>query len=274
MAVEKILNYSRTAVEQYDGVGQQYSWDCGPAAAQVVLQAAGVNKTEDWLIKAIGTTTSGTNHSGLIARVLDELLPGSGYSQGVVWLTQDPPSAGQVNKLFSDVRRSVDASRGTILNFVSPPWNRPRPSYTSTQALQYGGNNTIYHYVAGMGYAIDDAGDRHIWIADPGFKPHGMWCRVSDVARLIVPHSYSFASTAPIVTKPDPVPGPVPNPVPVSKVDQLWLEWNATQYGDPDAVGQIVKAAKAGDARATQALALLERVNPSALQTYITVTKG
>lgn len=264
MAVEKILKYSRAAVGEYDGVAQQFSWDCGPASCQIVLQAAGVHKTEQWLIDRIGTTTSGTNHSGLIAKVLDQLLPGSGYLKGVVWLTQDPPTKSQVDQFFLNVRRSIDASRGTILNFVSPPWNRPKPSYTSKTPLNYSGSNTIYHYVAGMGYAVDDSGGRHIYIADPGFSPHGMWCKAEDVARLITPHSYSYAADA-IVT-----PDPVPNPAPASKIDQLWLEWNAVEYGDQESIGVIVKQASLGDDRSKQALALLERTNPSALQAFIT----
>lgn len=260
--VEKILKYSRAAVGEYDGVGQRYSWDCGPASAQIILQSAGVNRTEEWLIKQIGTTTAGTNHSGLITPVLNSLLPGSGYK--VVWLTKDPPTPTQVEQLWQDTKRSIDADRGTIFNFVSPPWNRPKGSNGSTSP-SYGGSSTIYHYVAGMGYAVDDSGGRHVWIADPGFTPYGYFCRVEDVARLITPHSYAFAATAPIATKPE--------SQPASRLDQLWLEWNATQYGDQAAIGELVKAAKNGDSRSTQALALLERVNPQALQTYIT-TKG
>lgn len=260
MAVEKILNYSRSAVGEYDGVAQQRSWDCGPASAQIVLQAAGVNKSEQWLIDRIGTTTAGTNHTGLITPVLNELLPGSGYK--VVWLTTDPPTAAQVDELFTNVKRSTDSGRGCIANFVAPPWGFPKPSYTSTERLNYSGNSTIFHYVALMGTAIDDKGGRHIWIADPGFRPFGMWCRAEDVARLIVPHSYAYAADVKPVTPPP--------PVQVDKLGQLWLEWNATQYGDRDAVSQLVRSAAAGDERSQQALALLERVNPAALQTYIT----
>lgn len=264
MAVEKVLSYSRSRVGDYDGVGQTRSWDCGPASAQIVLQAAGVNKTEQWLIDRIGTTTAGTNHTGLITPVLNELLPGSGYR--VVWLTSDPPTAGQVDTLWNNVKRSIDGNRGCIANFVAPPWNFPRPSYTSKERLNYTGNSTIYHYVALMGYAVDDAGGRHLWIADPGFRPYGMWCRAEDVARLITPHSYCYAA--------DVVAAPPPSSPTVDRLAQLWLEWTATQYGDRDSISQLVKAAKAGDPQSVRALTLLERVNPDALRSYITVTKG
>lgn len=256
--MEKVLNYSRAIV------AQEKAWDCGPASAEIILNSAGIIRSEDWLIKQIGTTTAGTNHSGLITPVLNELLPGSGYT--VVWLTKDPPSTTQVDTFWGHVQRSIDANRGVLLNFVSPPWFRPRPSYTSTEALQYGGNSTIYHYLAGMGIAVDDKGGRHVWLADPGFRPHGMWCRVEDVARLITPHSYAYAATAPL-TKPPAKPEP-PITVPVDSVGRMEVEWRATQFGDLDAVGVIVKAAQQDD-RGKKALALLERVNPAALQQFI-----
>lgn len=262
---EKVLPYDRGIVAQ-----EQY-WDCGPASAQIILDAAGINKSEDWLIRQIGTTTAGTNHTGLITPILNDLLPGSGYK--VVWITKEPVPKTQVEKLWSDIKRSIDADRGTLLNFVAPPWNFPKPSYTSTQPLAYRGNSTIYHYLAGMGWAVDNSGGRHIWLADPGFAPHGMWCRLEQVATLIVPHSYGYAADAPIVTKPVPVnPKPIPaptNPLEEANFLRTDIEWRATQYGDPDAVAAIVRFATQ-DNRGKAALALLERVNPAALQAFIT----
>lgn len=266
MSVEKVLNYSRGPVGDYDGVAQTRYWDCGPASAQIVLQAAGINKSEQWLIDRIGTTEAGTNHTGLITPVLNELLPGSDYK--VVWLTKDPPTKAQVDQLFADVRKSIDGNRGCIFNFVSPPWNRPKPSYKSDTPLAYNGTNTIFHYLGGLGYAVDDAGGRHIWLADPGFRPFGMWCRVEDVARLIVPHSYAFASGA----RPAPVPPP---PTPAPAVTMSWLqEFDAVMYSDPDAIGIVVRAAKNGDSRARRALTRIEQTNPAALQAFIEKVKA
>lgn len=196
--MEKVLNYSRQAVGLYDGVAQQHSWDCGPASAQIVLQSAGVERTEEWLIGRIGTTTAGTNHSGLITPVLNELLPGSGYK--VVWLTKEPVPKTQVEALWSNVKRSIDAGRGAIFNFVAPPSNFPRGTRGSVSP-NYRGWNTIYHYVACMGVAQDDDGSRHFWIADPGFAPFGYWISLEQVASLIVPHSYAYAADAPILAK-------------------------------------------------------------------------
>ncbi len=259
---EKTLSYPRGQVGDYDGVAQTRSWDCGPATAQIILAAQGVDRTEDWLIGQIGTTTAGTNHAGLICPVLNQLLPGSGYT--AVWLPNDPPSSAQIEKLWADVKRSIDANRGVVLNFESPPNNRPHGTRGSVSPNYPANLSTIYHYTAGMGYADDGPGGRHIWVADPGFSPFGFWCSLEQVASLIVPHAYAYASTAPIVAPPAP-----PAPAPVSRVDELWIEWNALQFGDPDAIGVIVAAAKGKDQRAVKVLAQLEKVNPVALQSYI-----
>ena len=267
---EKVLSYPRGQVGDYDGVVQTRSWDCGPASAQIILAAQGIDKTEDWLIQQIGTTTAGTNHAGLVAKVLDQLLPGSGYGGGgTVWLSVDPPSRAQVEKLWADVTRSIDANRGVVLNFESPPNNRPHGTRGSVSPNYPTSAVTIYHYTAGMGYAQDPDGSRHIWVADPGFSPFGYWCALEQVASLIVPHAYAYASTAPIVTPPAPAPAPTPAPAPVDRLDRLWVEWNAFEFGDLDAIGVIVAGAKANDPRAVKALAHLERVNPTALQSFI-----
>lgn len=248
--VEKILNYSRSAVGEYDGVVQQHSWDCGPASAQIVLQAAGVNKSEQWLIDQIGTTTDGTNHSGLITPVLNRLLPGSAYK--VVWLRSEPVGGADINLLWNNVKRSIDGGRGVILNFVAPPWNFPRGSNGSSSP-EYRGNSTIYHYVAGMGYAVDSNGGRHIWVADPGFRPFGYWCSLEQVASLIVPHSYAYADVAPVAPPPPPPPA---KPVEVDQVAVL----NAK-------LDRLTEAF-------TTFLKLVEINNPDLLRAYLEATKG
>lgn len=244
--VEKVLNYSRSAVGEYDGVAQQRSWDCGPASAQIILQSAGVLRDEQYLIDRIGTTVNGTNHAGLITPILNELLPGSGYTS--VWLPKEPVSKNQVETLWKNVVRSIDAGRGVILNFEAPPSNFPRGSNGSTSPT-YSGWNTIYHYVAGMGYAVDDKGGRHIWIADPGFRPYGYFCSLEQVATLIVPHAYAFAADAPILAAPPP-PAPKPDPVAAlnAKVDKL-------------------------SAALATLLALIEKSNPEVLRAYLEATK-
>lgn len=278
-SVEAVIKYSRSAIGAYDGVAQQRSWDCGPASAQIILQAAGVLRDEQYLIDRIGTTVNGTNHSGLITPVLNDLLPGSGYT--TVWLTKEPVPRTQVEALWKNVKKSIDGSRGAIFNFVAPPGNFPRATRGGVSP-EYRGTNTIYHYVACMGYADDGPGGRHFWIADPGFRPFGYWCSLEQVATLIVPHSYAYASTAAAAPAPPPAP-PAPRPaLPVDRpnvsftdtLEELLTEWNAIEYGDMGAIESIVKAAQAGDDHGTAALALLERQNPAALQAFINSRKG
>lgn len=239
-----------------------------------MLQAAGIERSEDWLIQQIGTSTAGTNHCGLITPVLNALLPGSGYK--VEWLTKDPATAAQVEALWKNVSRSINADtpRGCILNFVSPPWNRPKGTRGSVSP-DYRGNNTIYHYVACMGVVDDGPGGRHFWIADPGFPPHGFWCSVEQVAQLIVPHSYAYAADVVVSAKPKTEPATAAAAIKQPDWDAVWLthiDHLAVTYGDVDAVGWLVKAAKT-DSRAKRALARLENTNPAALQQFL-ATKG
>ena len=253
MAKEKILNYSRSAVGAYDGVAQQRPWDCGPASAQIILQACGVLKDEQYLIDRIGTNMNGTNHAGLIAPILNELLPGSGYN--AVWLSKEPVTKAQIDTLWKNIVRSVDAGRGVILNFEAPPGAGPQGSRGSVSP-PYPRFSTTYHYTAGMGYAIDDDGSRHVWVADPACFGgiSGYWCRVEEIARLIVPHAYAFAADAPVLAekKNEPVPPPVVQ---------------------PDFAALNARVDKLSTALATL-LAILERQHPDTLRAYLDATKG
>jgi hypothetical protein len=271
VAVEKVIQYPRQAVQEYDGVPQQHSWDCGPASAQIILAGAGVHKSENYLIKRIGTTTSGTNHSGLITPILNEYLRGSGYK--VTWLFKEPVPKAQIDELWKSVVKSIDAQRGVVFNFVAPPRNFPRGTRGSVSP-EYRGSNTIFHYVAGMGYAQDDDKSRHFWIADPGFRPFGYWCSLEQVASLIVPHSYAVATTAkPVVTPPTTAAPAPPKEEPKiqapDRIELLWQEWNALILEDLDSVGGIVKRAKDGNLRAVKVLAKLEQSNPALLSAFI-----
>lgn len=266
MAVEKVLSYPRQSVGEYDGVPQQRSWDCGPASAQIILAGAGVYKPEQWLIDRIGTTEAGTNHAGLITPILNELLPGSGYE--AVWLSREPVTKQQIDALWKSTVKSIDGNRGIILNFEAPPNNFPRGTRGSVSP-EYRGWNTIYHYTAGMGYAEDDDGSRHIWVADPGFRPFGYWCSLEQVATLIVPHAYATATTAKPVAPPPPAPKPEPVINAPDRLELLWQEWNAFTVEDMNAVAAIVKRAKDGDSRAIKVLAKLEQSNPAVLNAFL-----
>lgn len=184
----KVLPYNR------DIVPQERYYDCGPAATQVVLNSLGINVDESELISRIGTTENGTDYVGLIERYLDQRTPNAKYTS--VYIENDPPTNAQRDALWRNVVRSIDSGYGVVMNWVSPPSNRPR-AIKGSQQPNYG-NNTVYHYVACMGY--DDA-DKSFWIADSGFRPFGYWVSLDNAATLIPPKGYCFADLAPAKPK-------------------------------------------------------------------------
>jgi hypothetical protein len=128
--------------------GQEYSFDCGPAASQVVLSGEGVGVTQDQLIKMMGTTSDGTSLSA-IAPALNKLAPTGADYRTVEGSNSSP------QQLFADVKHSIDAGFGAVLNYnasgVSPI------GVDGTTAPSYGGNPQ--HFVAVEGYGADGSLD-------------------------------------------------------------------------------------------------------------------
>jgi predicted chitinase len=199
----RVLTYDISVVPQ-----ERY-WDCGPASAQVVLNALGIIKSEDDLIAMIGTDEDGTDFVGLVENALDRLVSQANYTS--VYMPNDPPTQAQKDKLWADIVRSIDAGYGVVMNFVAPPSNYPRGVDDSPNP-SYGGG-TIYHYVPAMGYndGDGDPSQRAVYIADPGFSPHGYWISFDQCATLIPPKGY--AAAMPAVVQP-PVDTPPPPPAP------------------------------------------------------------
>lgn len=184
---EKRLDYPRTITPQETGF-----W-CGPASVQIVLASRGITVAESVLARELGTTTSGTDWIGQITAVLRNRLPDGKWI--TVEMPHDPPAASQIETLWSNLVRSIDAGFGAVVNIVSPPSNRPTAVAPSTISPNYG-RGTIYHYVAAMGYGGTGNG-RRIWIADPGFAPFGYWLSLAKLASLIPPKGYSVATATP-----------------------------------------------------------------------------
>ncbi|ASR85629.1 lysin A [Mycobacterium phage Amgine] len=179
---EKVLPYDRKIVPQETGY-----W-CGPAATQIVLNTRGLIVDEPTLAREIGTTVRGTDYVGLIERVLDLRVPDARYTS--VYIENDPPNAAQRETLWRNLKRSIDAGYGVVMNWVAPPSNYPR-GVKGSVSPRYG-SGTVYHYVAAMGYD-DNPAARAVWIADSGFQPQGYWCSFDQVASLIPPKGYAFA---------------------------------------------------------------------------------
>ncbi|MGU3498028.1 C39 family peptidase [Mycobacterium sp. C31M] len=169
-------------------VVQETPFWCGPASTQIVLNSRGVTATERDLAREMGTTTAGTDFIGLIERVLDTKIAEARYTS--VDMPDDPPSAGQKEKLWRDVVDSIDSGFGVVMNWVAPPSNYPRGVKGSASPEYRGG--TKYHYVACMGYD-DTPGQRALWIADSGFRPFNYWISFEQAATLIPPKGYCYA---------------------------------------------------------------------------------
>ena len=197
VTIEKRLDYPRDEVHQDTG------WNCGPASAQTIIRAAAKKFIpESVLAKEMGTHRGGTDWVGQVTRTLQKHLPAAKYV--TVEMPNDPPTSAQRERLWQHLTGSIDAGYGLVANIVAPPNNYPRPSYKSTQALQYSGG-TVYHYVAAMGYAIDGNGVKHVWIADSGFRPYGSWVTFAQFATLIPPKGYAYATAkAPAPAAPEP----------------------------------------------------------------------
>jgi predicted chitinase len=268
--VEKVVNVTEKVLE-YDHsqqrVAQEKFWDCGPASTQIVLQGAGVDMSEDQLIRELGTTTDGTNTVEQALPVLNRVTDGQ-YK--AVWMPHDPPSQREEETLWNNIKGSIDAGFGCVLNFEVPSSNFPRGTRGSVSP-QYRGHK-IWHYVACMGYADDGPGGKHVWIADPGFQPFGYWMSLHQAATAIPPHAYAYASVQ--AAQEHPVLAPVshveapeqrsgvssrsayrtPGEGPLGPLEsvqlnddallhQLWVEWSAVTVGDVDAVYRVVRSA-------------------------------
>ena len=198
--VEKTLPYSR------QWVAQNTPYYCGPASVQtIVLSKTQKLVPEATLAAELRTTTNGTDWIGQFPAVLNRYIKGANYRH--VEMPNDPPNTAQKNTLWANIVNSVNGGHGVVANIVAPPSNYPRPSYKSGTRLEYRGG-TVYHYVAVMGYATDSRGVKHVWIADSGFPPYGSWITFDQLASLIPPKGYAYATAKP-PAKPAPTPPPV-----------------------------------------------------------------
>ncbi len=192
-------------------VRQETGYFCGPAATQIVLNSRGINISEWDLAREIGTDEDGTDFVGLIERVLDRLVPDAQYTS--VDMHDDPPTEAQRNSLWDNIVGSIDAGHGVVMNWVAPPNNYPRGVKGSVNPSYRGG--TVFHYVACMGYDSNPT-LRALWIADSGFSPFGYWVSFDQVATLIPPKAYSYATPAVVPAVPAPLAAPAPAPVAVT----------------------------------------------------------
>lgn len=158
---------------------QETGYWCGPGSTQIVLTCRGIDVPEPQLAGEIGTTWNGTDWIGEITTVLARR---TGQPYVTVEMPNDPPTAEQRDRLWSDIVSSIDAGNGIVANIVAPANNHP-PGYP---------NETIYHYFAVVGY--DDV-TRSLYVADPanfsGYQHY--WLSLDKIASLIPPKGYAAA---------------------------------------------------------------------------------
>lgn len=184
---EKVLPYDRNIVPQETG------WWCGPASCQVVLNSRGIIVAErDMMLELEALEHSpgwddndGTDHIGQVNTVLSRRL-NTKYITRLI--PNDPPNVAQVDLLWDDIRRSIDADFGVVCNIEVPPSNYPKGTNGSASPA-YGGGK-VYHYFSAMGWA-DHGQGRHVWIADSGFRPFGFWCSLEQLASMIAGKGYT-----------------------------------------------------------------------------------
>lgn len=191
--IEKILDYPRNEVTQ-DTI-----YNCGPASVQtIVAGATGKMHSEASLGKSLGTHTGGTDWIGQFPRVLNQHIPAAKYNFAEI--PNDPPTADQKNLLWDRIVNSIGAGYGVVANIVAPPSNYPKAVSPSTINFAYG-SGTVYHYIAVMGYRLE-GGVKKVWISDSGFYPYGGFISFDQLASLIAPKGYAYATaTAPETQK-------------------------------------------------------------------------
>ena len=169
----------------FDGqiTGQKFSWDCAPGSAEIILNGAGVIKSEESLIAEMGTTTAGTNFGGgNISGTLNRSLPGANYQE------VQGASAAQ---LFADISRSIGSGYGAMLNWNTSAGGPVPKGIKGTTATPYSGG--IAHYVAAMGV---DHVDQSILIADPK-DGRQYWITAENAAALSRNRGYVAANPSP-----------------------------------------------------------------------------
>lgn len=181
---EIVLPYNR------DLVAQETGYNCGPASAQMVLSDRGIHIDESQLARECTTHEGGTDHLGLIEKVLNNYIPDADYI--TVWLKNDPPLDHEVEELWNHLRLSVDNGFGLVINFVAPLNNKPFPIKGSGPCPNFYNFGTTYHYVSAHGYSDED-GQRAVWIADSGGAPFGYWLTLAQTALIAAGKGYIYA---------------------------------------------------------------------------------
>jgi predicted chitinase len=155
----------------------------------LVLNTRNIHFSEADLAQQCNTTENGTDYIGQITAVLNNHIHDAEYI--TVDLTLDPPTDAQIEQFWNDLRASIDAGFGMVMNFISPADNPPRPIKGSGPAPSFYNSGTIYHYTTAMGWSDDP--ERAVWVGDPGGAPFGYWITLRQAVVLCAGKGYSYA---------------------------------------------------------------------------------
>ncbi|ADD45541.1 C39 family peptidase [Stackebrandtia nassauensis] len=169
--VEKVL--------EVDYQVQETGYWCGPAATRIALSARVEVPNQATLAAELGTHEGGTDHISQVTTVMNNRIDTGTYY--TIEMPNDPPTQGQVDKLWADVTADIDNGFAIVANIVAPPGNQP-PGYPPDQ--------TIYHYFSVIGYNSDQ---NTVLIGDSasfsGYQIY--WLTFHQLSTLIPPKGYS-----------------------------------------------------------------------------------
>jgi hypothetical protein len=196
--VEKTL-----AIPYPEHLPQTTGYFCGPASCQTALQVVldGTVLEETQLAAEMHTTEDGTNSIELLADCLNTHAHHASWQ--AVWLPNDPPTSGEAEQFWVDLKANIDSGFPMPANWVSPEGNHP-VALSGPSPGYYG---TVYHYVCYVGYG-EDNGQRIVHVAESGFSPWQYAVSFEQACSLMPPKGYvKAAAAAPGVPT---LPGPAP----------------------------------------------------------------
>ncbi|MFF5173178.1 C39 family peptidase [Micromonospora sp. NPDC000089] len=163
-------------VLSYDYEAQTTYYYCGPAAVRNALSAAGIERTQDGLAAAMGTTEMGTNSAFDTTKALNAEVKGEPYRTRTF---EGTPSSAQIDRLQADVVRAITDKRAVVANVAGDATDVDGGWHSFP-----GG-----HYIAVVGYKNDGRTVRIADSADPSLPAY--WISTIDLANWIATRGYS-----------------------------------------------------------------------------------
>ena len=163
-------------VLDYDYQAQTTYYYCGPAAVRNALSATGVERSQDTLAVALGTTEMGTNSAEDTTRVLNQQVKGDPYRTRMIPGTA---TKAQIDRLQADVVNAVRNGRAVVSNVVGDTTD------TNGGWHSFPGG----HYIAVVGYQNDGRTVRIADSADPSLPAY--WISTIDLANWMATRGYS-----------------------------------------------------------------------------------